>query len=114
MPTLCWHAATTGCSRHSPTRAVDVGLHRSLAVHDRPRDIGRHAAGMSWSKIRQTGTAGSCASHVMWSMPALGPAVPCLRFNVVLSQHVQLTRYLEQRLEALAQGQGTLERLARS
>jgi DNA-binding transcriptional MocR family regulator len=44
----------------------------------------------------------------------VGPAVPCLRFNVVLSQHVQLTRYLEQRLEALAQGQGTLERLARS
>ncbi len=44
----------------------------------------------------------------------VGPAEPCLRFNVVLSQHVRLTRYLEQRLEAVAQGRGTLERLARS
>jgi hypothetical protein len=40
--------------------------------------------------------------------------MPFLRFNVVLSQHVRLTRYLEQRLEALAQGQGTLQRLART
>lgn len=43
----------------------------------------------------------------------VGTALPCLRFNVVLSQHVRLTRYLEQRLQALAQGQGTLQRLAR-
>lgn len=42
----------------------------------------------------------------------VGTASPCLRFNVVLSQHVRLTRYLEQRLRALAQGHGTLERLA--
>jgi DNA-binding transcriptional MocR family regulator len=42
----------------------------------------------------------------------VGPTAPCLRFNVVLSQHVRLTRYLEQRLEALAQGQGALQRLA--
>jgi hypothetical protein len=44
----------------------------------------------------------------------VGPAMPFLRFNVVLSQHVRLTRYLEQRLEALAQGQGTLQRLSRT
>jgi hypothetical protein len=44
----------------------------------------------------------------------VGPTAPCLRFNVVLSQHVRLTRYLEQRLEALAQGQGALQRLART
>lgn len=43
-----------------------------------------------------------------------GSAPPCLRFNVVLSQHVRLTRYLEQRLDALAQGQDTLQRLARA
>ena len=43
-----------------------------------------------------------------------GSALPYLRFNVVLSQHVRLTRYLEQRLAALAQGQGTLQRLARA
>jgi DNA-binding transcriptional MocR family regulator len=43
-----------------------------------------------------------------------GPASSCLRFNVVLSQHVRLTRYLEQRLHALAQGQGTLRRLAQA
>lgn len=43
-----------------------------------------------------------------------GPTAPCLRFNVVLSQHVRLTRYLEQRLDALAQGQGALQRLART
>jgi len=44
----------------------------------------------------------------------VGPATPCLRFNVVLSQHVRLTQYLEQRLQALAQGQGTLQSLQRS
>ena len=44
----------------------------------------------------------------------LGPASRCLRFNVVLSQHVRLTKYLEGRLDALAQGQGTLQRLARA
>jgi DNA-binding transcriptional MocR family regulator len=43
-----------------------------------------------------------------------GPTSPCLRFNVVLSQHVRLTHYLEQRLDALAQGHGTLQRLART
>jgi DNA-binding transcriptional MocR family regulator len=41
-----------------------------------------------------------------------GPASPCLRFNVVLGQHVRLTRYLEQRLGAIAQGRGALRRLA--
>lgn len=44
----------------------------------------------------------------------VGPAAPCLRFNVVLSQHVRLIRHLEQRLDALARGQGTLQRLARA
>ena len=44
----------------------------------------------------------------------VGPASPCLRFNVVLSQHVRLTRYLEQRLEALSQGHSTLQRLAQA
>ncbi|WP_280156349.1 GntR family transcriptional regulator [Piscinibacter sp. XHJ-5] len=39
-------------------------------------------------------------------------ASPCLRLNVVLSQHVRLMRYLEQRLHALAQGQGSLHPLA--
>ena len=43
---------------------------------------------------------------------AVGPASLCLRFNVVLSQHVRLTRYLEQRLDALARGRGALQRLA--
>lgn len=44
----------------------------------------------------------------------VGPASPCLRFNVVLGQHVRLTRYLGQQLQALAAGRGTLERLARA
>jgi DNA-binding transcriptional MocR family regulator len=44
----------------------------------------------------------------------VGTASPCLRFNVVLSQHVRLTRYLEERLDALAQGRGTLQRLAQT
>lgn len=44
----------------------------------------------------------------------VGPASPCLRFNVVLSQHVRLTRYLEQRLDALAQGHTALQQLART
>src|SRR4029450_11231131 len=43
-----------------------------------------------------------------------GPASPCLRFNVVLSRHVRLTRYLEQRLRALTQGHVTLQRLAQA
>jgi hypothetical protein len=43
-----------------------------------------------------------------------GPASPCLRFNVVLSQHVRLTRYLEQGLDALAKGYGAIQRLARA
>lgn len=43
----------------------------------------------------------------------VGDPAPCLRFNVVLSQHVRLIRYLEQQLQALAQGRGTLQRLAR-
>lgn len=37
-----------------------------------------------------------------------------LRFNVVLSQHVRLAHYLEQRLQALASGQGALQRLAKA
>jgi DNA-binding transcriptional MocR family regulator len=43
----------------------------------------------------------------------LGPVSPCLRFNVVLSRHVRLVNYLQQRLAALAQGQGALQRLAK-
>jgi len=44
----------------------------------------------------------------------VGPVSRCVRFNVVLSQHVRLTRYLEQRLDALARGQGELRRLAQT
>jgi len=45
---------------------------------------------------------------------ATGTSSPHLRFNVVLSQHVRLTRYLEQRLQALTTGQDALNRLARA
>lgn len=45
---------------------------------------------------------------------APGSASPHLRFNVVLSQHIRLARYLDQRLQALATGKDALKRLARA